>query len=1150
MSVLSESSDSSSDLAAEETKPTRSDETTEDKEHSTSAAEQLLETAKTATIPDRVKDALGDASDFGRFRESRVFTFLHLFSGPNDRLAAALKEEGAKAGLKVNVDSVDIKMDKSMDLRKGPAVEEIEKRITQGNYDGFHAGFPCGSFSRVRWVESAGMPGPVRSRQFPYGLPSNSPKQQEEADDGTLMATRSLGLMQKQVWSQRSRRVPQAATVENPPGDETGPAGSAWMLQEVEEALESTGAGMADFNTCTYMDGKERFFKPGRWAGRLENLESLAKVCRCPPWVKHVPVKGKGTTVRAGVYPDKLCSEVAKLYVASWKRTLDLEFWRWRLVQKSEEVSALKTGWLKNEEKRISERQRTTGTRRVGHVGEVFLEPRKPTATMTMDPERESGPKSSTQTPKRQKREAENEFCVGGMRNPLGAVKRLWKVKNVGKQIRLAWEQFVKERPNSLRLGEAYGSAEAQYDETLAMEWQIKLASILEVTPRDGLTLTDKLMFKSPLNIDLWRGWFKATGDPDYHVAEWAENGVPLGMNVPIPLSNGVFPASGETSLEMTEEAPEIEMQSHVTNYKSFIDAPEDAEIEVQRYVEKGFAILMDWDEVQSYFDRGTVSRLALILKTKADGSIKRRVVVDLLRSGGNGRTVTPERIVLPRVVDVTKMARDVAAKNEGDNHGRTAEFVMYDLQDAFCHFPVCRDELPNCLAPGNRSDQAILFRALLFGFKSAPLLMGRLSAAVGRLWQSLMSPTEGQMQIYVDDVLTLINGTEEEKANLIALGLYTMRAFGVQIALNKGERGQQVQWIGVKMLLQWPESPLKGSITYAAPKKMMDELLETLMGWMDRGMVSHRELRSTTGRLSWVAGILPRLRWAVSVFFAVLRDAEEDEKTGLEEERAQRRKDQRPKYGLVAVKRFGATLRWLIAALSRVDRFTLRREDLLERPVTMGIISDASPLGLGAVLVAVAPHDGTLYVVEAFEAKFNKAEAKLLGVDHGESSSQEVLEALAILRSVKLWRTKLQHRAIFIRSDSVVALAMTRQLSSSSPPLNHVGGELAIRLEEYGVIRVVTQHIPGVLNVEPDWLSRAHDRDPEIPANLRKVKIKQLAPICADDFVLQPLGAENSPWEGIPPHNVSVFHNLWAEAALINSGQPKSPQLKGGTGR
>ena len=45
-------------------------------------------------------------------------------------------------------------------------------------------------------------------------------------------------------------------------------------------------------------------------------------------------------------------------------------------------------------------------------------------------------------------------------------------------------------------------------------------------------------------------------------------------------------------------------------------------------------------------------------------------------------------------------MARDMAAKNEDDNQGRSAEFVLYDMQDAFCHFPVCRTELANCLAP------------------------------------------------------------------------------------------------------------------------------------------------------------------------------------------------------------------------------------------------------------------------------------------------------------------------------------------------------------------------------------------------------------------------------------------------------------------
>ncbi|CAL1167184.1 unnamed protein product [Cladocopium goreaui] len=1119
MSVLSESSDSSPEPASIGQGQAGASGAGDRRDVEPSQETPVLEGAKNAMWPDRVKAALGEAQDFGKFREKRTFKFLHLFSGPDDRLAAALVEEGKKANLVVSVDSIDIKKDPSADLRKNEVMDRFEAQVSGGNYDGFHAGFPCGSFSRVRWVQRDDMPGPVRSREHPYGLPSNTPAQQDEADHGTLMATRSMVLMQKQTLSQRSRRVPQAATAENPPGDEDGPAGSAWMLQEVAEVLELTGSSIADFNTCSYMTGKERYFKPARWVGRLENLDTLARVCRCPAWVRHIPVTGKSVTVHAGVYPDRLCEEVAKLYIAAWKRTLELEFWRWKLTQKAEEISTLKEGWLRNEEKRISEKQASMGIRKMGHVDEVMPEIKKPTAMVDMDPEKETGPSSSTGMSKKQRREAENEFCVGGMRNPLGAVKRLWKVKNLGKKIRLAWEEFMAERPGALTLGERYGSTEAQFDQVIAMEWQVRLSTLLGVKQRDGITLRDKLMFKSPLNVDLWRAWFKETGDPDYHVAEWAEEGVPLGMNVPIPPSNGVYPTTGEITPEFMEEGPEIEMQSHLTNYKSFVEAPEDAEIEVQRYVEKGFAILMDWEEVQSYFDKGTVSRLALILKEKPDGSMKRRVVVDLLRSGGNSRTTTPERIVLPRIVDVTRMARDMAVKNEGDNEDRSAEFVMFDLQDAFCHFPVCREELSNCLAPGNRENQAILFRALLFGFKSAPLLMGRLSAAVGRLWQSLMSPTEGQMQIYVDDVLTLINGTDDEKANLIALGLYTMKAFGVQIALAKGERGQQVQWIGVKMLLQWPESPLDGSITYSAPKKMIEEIVDTLRSWQTKGMVSHRELRSTTGRLSWVAGILPRLRWAVSVLFAVLQDAEEDERMGAEDERAQKRQDNRPKYGLVAVKRFGATVKWLIAILSKADKF--------ERPVTMGILTDASPLGLGAVLVHVDTLTKAVFLVEAFEAKFSLAEATLLGVEHGESSSQGILEALAVFRAVKLWRTRLQDRAVFVRSDSVVALAMTRKLASSTPALNHLGGELAIALEQFNILRLVPQHIPGVMNLEPDWLSRPHDRAEAMPDNLKKIRVKQLAPVTAEDFALPPPGDKIHPWEGLPPHNVSVFHNL-----------------------
>ena len=57
-------------------------------------------------------------------------------------------------------------------------------------------------------------------------------------------------------------------------------------------------------------------------------------------------------------------------------------------------------------------------------------------------------------------------------------------------------------------------------------------------------------------------------------------------------------------------------------------------------------------------FGTGTVSRMALIQEVKDDGRVKNRVIVDMLRSGGNSRARVPERLGLPRVADVVESAR------------------------------------------------------------------------------------------------------------------------------------------------------------------------------------------------------------------------------------------------------------------------------------------------------------------------------------------------------------------------------------------------------------------------------------------------------------------------------------------------------------
>ena len=120
-------------------------------------------------------------------------------------------------------------------------------------------------------------------------------------------------------------------------------------------------------------------------------------------------------------------------------------------------------------------------------------------------------------------------------------------------------------------------------------------------------------------------------------------------MNAEIPDSGGIFPPLDEES-EQAQEAPELEVQLGMGNYKSMQDDYEGARQELDRLVARGFAAYLTKDEARQNFHRATMSRLALITKVKESGAKKLRVIIDLLRSGGNSRARVPERIILPRI--------------------------------------------------------------------------------------------------------------------------------------------------------------------------------------------------------------------------------------------------------------------------------------------------------------------------------------------------------------------------------------------------------------------------------------------------------------------------------------------------------------------
>lgn len=82
----------------------------------------------------------------------------------------------------------------------------------------------------------------------------------------------------------------------------------------------------------------------------------------------------------------------------------------------------------------------------------------------------------------------------------------------------------------------------------------------------------------------------------------------------------------------------------------------------------------------------------------------------------------------------------------------------------------------------------------------------------------------------------------------------------------------------------------------------------------------------------------------------------------------------------------------------------------------------------------------------------------------------------------VKHWKNKFVGAPgvrLMLRSDSVVALAMTDKLAAT-PAINWVAAELALLLEEIQVESVKVGHIRGAINICADYLSRINS--PEGP--------------------------------------------------------------------
>ena len=273
------------------------------------------------------------------------------------------------------------------------------------------------------------------------------------------------------------------------------------------------------------------------------------------------------------------------------------------------------------------------------------------------------------------------------------------------------------------------------------------------------------------LQPSLWKELLTAADDCELRfLPNWLEKGFPLQINEEIKPS-GAFPlVTSDTAAVEAPRAEGVEMTDETgghANYVSFREAATKGQTILDEMVQQGRAMCYySWDNVVRQLGKDVqLTKLGCIVKLRGDGAEKVRIIVDSRRSGVNGMMKIRERIVLPRVTDVTASWKRLVDAH----HGRVeVEMMSADFKDAFNMLKLADAEKPMVVVKGLDGERGqpryFAFQVVVFGLAPGPLLWGRVAAAAMRLAQSAMWASEAEVSTFMDDPLMLAAASSQKK--------------------------------------------------------------------------------------------------------------------------------------------------------------------------------------------------------------------------------------------------------------------------------------------------------------------------------------------------------------------------------------------------
>ena len=348
-------------------------------------------------------------------------------------------------------------------------------------------------------------------------------------------------------------------------------------------------------------------------------------------------------------------------------------------------------------------------------------------------------------------------------------------------------------------------------------------------------------------------------------------------------------------------------------------------------------------------------SPLGDVVKLKADGSYKHRLIQDLKASCVNSASKVPERQVLPRFVD---HARDIALATQ---HGDEVGVFVIDFSNAFMTLPLAAAEQPynTSVAPHlvRRSRSALypdepvagtflVWRVLGFGGHSNPLTYSRVASFAARSAQAMLmddpdeSPiAQGRLQLYVDDPALTLRGSADQQQVAIDAVLLWWLCLGIPLAWSKGaymDGRTPHEWIGVKF---W--SSAAASATMSVTGSFLESLLEVALIFTSSSprTASLRDAHQLCGKAGRLAQVVPAAKPFVGQLFAALAAALRSTAQGLREAPPKK----------VAKRRFRVAASWVVALLRnqpfRLEHSIFLSSQLVDRHEAH-VEFDASPWG------------------------------------------------------------------------------------------------------------------------------------------------------------------------------------------------------------